>query len=45
MPHTQQTQITCKKSGHPNHLATKCTAQRSPPRPGAQNSPTENSKN
>ena len=35
MPYTQQTQITCHKCGYPNHLATKCTVQKDPPRRGA----------
>ena len=45
MPHTQQTQITCHECGYPNHLATKCTKRKNPPRRGAHNPFNENPKN
>ena len=45
MPCTQQTQITCHKSGYPNHLATNSRVRKSPPRRGAQNPLNQNSKN
>ena len=37
MPYTQQSSITCRKCGYPNHLAPNCTLKGPPPRRGTQN--------